>query len=172
MSEVFLGQIMPVAFGFAPRGFALCNGQLMSIAQNSALFALLGVQYGGNGKTTFALPDLRGRTPLGYGSSALGDVPIGQAAGAEAVTLTAAELPSHDHQSNGTTAAGGLRNPTGALYGTATAATYAPVASGSQVTLNAQTLAPAGQGQPHENMQPFRTLNFCIAITGIFPSRN
>lgn len=172
MSEVFLGQIMPVAFNFAPRGFALCDGQLMSIAQNSALFALLGTQYGGDGKTTFALPDLRGRTPVGYGNSALGNVPIGQVAGAETVTLTAAELPSHNHQSNGTTTAGGLRNPTGALYGTSTAATYATAASGAQVALNAQTVTPAGQGQPHENMQPFRTLNFCIAITGIFPSRN
>ncbi|MDN5848789.1 MAG: tail fiber protein [Nitrococcus sp.] len=172
MSEVILGQVVPVAFGFAPRGFALCDGQLLSIAQNSALFALLGTQYGGDGKTTFALPDLRGRTPVGYGSSTLGDVPIGETAGAETVTLTAAELPAHVHQSNGTTAAGGLRNPTGALYGAATAATYAPAASGSQVTLNAQTLAAVGQGQAHENMQPFCTVNFCIAITGIFPSRN
>lgn len=172
MSEVFLGQIMPVAFDFAPRDFALCDGQLMSIAQNSALFSLLGTQYGGDGRTTFALPDLRGRTPVGYGNSELGNIPIGQAAGAETVTLTAAELPAHAHQSNGTTAVGGLRNPTGALYGTSTATTYATAASGPQVPLNAQTVAPAGQGQPHENMQPFRTVNFCIALTGIFPSRN
>ncbi|MGH8085781.1 MAG: phage tail protein [Lysobacter sp.] len=164
MSDVFLGQILPLAFNFAPRGFASCAGNIMSIAQNTALFSLLGTQYGGNGTTTFALPDLRGRVPLGQASS-----PIGQAAGAEAVTLTDAQMPQHMHGAVGTSVAGSLRNPSGGLYGTATENLY--TRAGASVPLSPDTVLPAGGNQPHTNLQPYLALNFCIALQGIFPSR-
>ena len=167
MTEIFLGQILPAAFSFAPRGFAQCNGQLLPIAQNQALFSLLGTQYGGNGQTNFALPDLRGRTPTGFD----GSDPIGTVSGTETVTLTTPQLPMHLHQLAGTAASNTLRNPNGTLFGTATSNLYAPV-GGPQVPLAAQSLASAGGNQPHENMQPYSVINFCIALTGIFPSRN
>ncbi len=176
MSEVFIGQVMSTAFNFAPRGFALCNGQLMPISQNQALFSLLGTMYGGDGRTTFALPDLRGRTPLGAGGSVdpAWQPPqhqVGERGGAESVTLTIADLPQHNHQFNAVTAPAAARNPASNLYGTTTSAIYAP-ASGAQVALDASTIAKAGGGNAHENMQPFQVINYCIALTGIFPSRN
>ncbi|HEY0660567.1 MAG TPA: tail fiber protein [Lysobacter sp.] len=176
MSEVFLGQIMLTAFNYAPRGFALCNGTLMSISQNQALFSLLGTQYGGDGITTFALPDLRGRAPLGAGPSAdpswqPSPAVQGQTGGVESVTLTPTQMPPHNHQFQGTSAAGTSRNPVGKLYGTNSAAIYAQ-SNGAQVPLNPATVAVTGGSGPHENMQPFRVINYCIALTGIFPSRN
>lgn len=176
MSEVFLGQIMTTAFDFAPRGFALCNGQLMPISQNQALFSLLGTIYGGDGRTTFALPDMRGRTPMGAGSSVdpgwqSQPHQIGQRGGSESVTLTDANLPAHSHQPNAVTAAGATRNPTGSLYGTASSAIYAPANSG-QVPLHTSTVASAGGSSPHNNMQPYLTINYCISLNGTFPSRN
>lgn len=167
MTEIFLGQILPAAFQFAPKGFAQCNGQLLPIAQNQALFSLLGTQYGGDGRVTFALPDLRGRTPIG----ASNQNPVGATGGSENVTLLPQNLPTHVHQLAGTNAATTTRNPNGALFGTSTANLYAP-AGGPQVTLAPQSIANSGGTQPHGNMQPFRTINFCIALTGIFPSRN
>lgn len=167
MTEVFLGQVMPTGFAFAPRGFALCNGQVLSIAQNTALFSLLGTTYGGNGQTTFNLPDLRGRTPIGMGPSN----PIGQFGGTETVTLTTNQMPAHAHGFNGTTANGTSRNPTNGLLGTTAVNLYAHNDVG-QVPLAAQTVAAAGGGQPHENMQPYLAINYCIALAGIFPSRN
>lgn len=165
MAEVFIGQVMPVAFNFAPRNFAHCDGQLMAIAQNQALFALLGTQYGGNGTTTFGLPDLRGRTPVHRSPT----VPIGQAGGREAVALSVAEMPLHDHRAAGTSAGGSLQNPTGGRYGAADENLYAT--PGAQVALDPQTVATTGSSQPHNNMQPYSALNFCIALSGIFPSR-
>ncbi|RNF86433.1 phage tail protein [Montanilutibacter psychrotolerans] len=176
MTEVFLGQIMMTGFQFAPRGFALCNGQLLAISQNTALFSLLGTQYGGNGQTNFALPNLQGRVPVGFGSSVDGAwqppvLSIGQTGGVESVTLLVTQLPTHNHLLQGTSVAGTSRNPTDKLYGTNTASLYA--SSGSAlVALNADTLAPAGGTQPHQNMQPYKVINFCIALQGIFPSRN
>jgi microcystin-dependent protein len=167
MTEIFLGQVMPTAFNFAPRGFALCNGQLMAIAQNQALFSLLGTTYGGDGRTTFALPDLRGRTPIGMGPAN----PIGQTGGEESVTLTTNEMPAHTHGFNGTTANGTTRNPSNGLLGTTAVNLYAHN-DVAQVPLAAQTVAASGNSQPHENMQPFRVINYCIALSGIFPSRN
>lgn len=166
MTEVFLGQILLAGFNFAPRGFAACDGQVMPIAQNQALFALLGTQYGGNGNTTFQLPDLRGRTPLGFGPSA----PIGSHGGAESVALGVQQLPPHTHRVAGTAAAANARGPQDALFAASGANLYAQ--PGAQVTLAAQTVADAGAGAPHQNMQPYRVLNFCIALEGLFPSRN
>lgn len=168
MAEYFLGQIMPLAFGFAPSGFAQCNGQLLPVAQNQALFSLLGVYYGGNGQTNFMLPDLRGRTPVGAGGSYLN----GDADGFETVTLQTPTLPAHNHLGNATTTAATARNPVNNLYGAyASQAIYGP-ATGPQVPLNQTTLGDSGGGEPHSNMQPFSVINFCIALNGTFPSRN
>ena len=169
MSEPFIGQIMPVAFGFAPRNWAQCDGATLSIMQNQALFSLLGVTYGGDGRTTFMLPDLRGRTPLGQGSNDS----LGQAGGVESVALQASQIPTHMHMAGYTTQAGASRNPTDSLFGDtgASAPIYAG-AGGPQVALNPTTVGSAGQVQPHSNLQPYTALNFCIALSGVFPSRN
>jgi microcystin-dependent protein len=176
MSDHFLGQILMAGFNFAPRYFARCDGQLLAISQNQALFSLLGTQYGGNGVTTFALPDLRGRAPLGYASSVdpgwqPSNVQIGQLGGVETVTLLASQLPAHVHMANGTTANGTTRNPNNAVYANTSSALHGP-ATGPQVTLHPSTVANAGGTQPHPNMQPYTAINFCIALQGIFPSRN
>lgn len=176
MSEVFLGQIMLTGFSFAPKGFALCNGQTLPISQNQALFSLLGINYGGNGVTTFLLPDLRSRTPVGSGSSVdpswqPSPYNIGDRAGVENVTLLQSEMPQHTHIANGTTAPGTTRNPSGTLYGSNSADVYAP-SSGQQVVLSNQTVSLAGGNQPHTNLQPYDTISFSIALQGIFPSRN
>ena len=167
MAEPFLSEIRIMSFVFAPQGWALCNGQFLPINQNQALFSLLGTQYGGDGRVTFGLPDLRSRTPIGFSN----DYSIGAAGGAETVTLTTQSLPVHVHQLAGTAATNTTRNPNGGLLGTATANLYAPT-GGPQVELAAGSVASAGGTQPHENMQPYSVINFCIALTGIFPSRN
>lgn len=181
MSEFFIGQIMMTGFSFAPKFWAQCNGQLLPINQNQALFSLLGTQFGGNGQTTFALPDLRGRAPLGFASSVDPNwqppsVQMGQAAGVENVTLLSSNLPSHTHTANASTTAGNNRIPSARVFATSTntanpAMLYAP-STGATVALNPQTVAPAGGNQPHPNLQPYNTVNFCIALSGIFPSRN
>lgn len=175
MSEFYIGQIMMTGFGFAPKYFALCNGQVLPIAQNQALFSLLGTQYGGNGVTTFQLPDLRSRAPVSYAQSVdpawqPSPYSIGEVGGAESVTLISTQIPNHVHQGAGTTANGNIRNPTNTLFGTNTAAIYTQ--PGAQVPLSPQTVAPAGGGQAHTNIQPYTTISFCIALQGIFPSRN
>jgi microcystin-dependent protein len=172
MSSVFVGQIMLTGFNFAPKGFARCDGSLMSVAQNQVLFALLGTMYGGNGSVTFQLPDLRGRTPIGAGGAG-SRYTIGQTGGSETVTLQPEQLPSHTHLANYGPDAGTARNPAAGLYGQTAAGQpiYAP-ATGTQVPLNAAAISGGGLGQPHSNMQPFSVLNFCIAMSGVFPSRN
>ncbi|MBD9512038.1 phage tail protein [Ensifer sp. ENS10] len=176
MTEVFLGQIMMTGFDFAPRGFALANGQLLPIAQNSALFSLLGTFYGGNGTTNFCLPNMQGRIPVAFGPSydpSWNPTPmeIGQFSGSETVTLTTPQLPQHIHQGLGTSSTGVSRNPAGNLVGTTSTAIYG-AATGPQVTLASDAVAPAGGGQPHDNMQPFCVINFCVALAGSYPSRN
>ncbi|WP_294990042.1 tail fiber protein [uncultured Stenotrophomonas sp.] len=167
MSQAFLGQIMPVAFNFAPRNFALCNGQTMPIAQNQALFSLLNTIYGGNGSTTFQLPDLRSRTPIGSNNG----TDMGQKGGAETVTLQVNQIPPHTHSFTGTTANATSRIPNGnVLLGATSTQKIYGAAGGKQVALN--VLDNAGQSQAHANMQPYLVLNFCIALNGIFPSRN
>jgi microcystin-dependent protein len=170
MATPFLGEIKLVAFTFAPRGYAFCSGQLLAIAQNDALFALIGTTYGGDGQTTFALPDLRSRVPVHQGTLAGGQTySIGQQGGVENVTLVATQLPPHVHggpqaAANGTptaTAANALPASGGpALY----AGPSAPAAS--------LALTAAGSSQPHDNMPPFLALNYVIALEGVFPSRN
>jgi microcystin-dependent protein len=176
MADVYLGQIMMSGFNFAPRGFAACNGQLLPITQNQALFALLGTAYGGNGTTTFALPNLQGSTPVGAGASAdaawqPSPYPIGTRAGAETIALTLTQIPAHTHAANTSTTAGTTKNPTNTLFGGSGAESIYGSA-GPQVPLSSQTLGLTGGSQPHNNMQPFQVLNFSIALSGIFPSRN
>ncbi|UHQ25055.1 tail fiber protein [Lysobacter sp. 5GHs7-4] len=174
MTEVFLGQIMLTGFPFAPKGFALCNGQLLAIAQNQALFSLLGTMYGGNGTTNFALPNMQSRTPTGAGNSVdpgWNPTPYtqGETGGVENVTLLTSQMPGHNHLVNGTNVAGALRNPTSGLYGTNSTNIFGP-GTGALVPL--QGVGPAGGNQPHPNMQPYTVINFVIALAGIYPSRN
>jgi microcystin-dependent protein len=164
MADPFLGEVRVFSFIYAPRGWALCNGQLLPINQNQALFSLLGTMYGGNGQTTFALPDLRGRTPLHKGSG----FTQGQAGGEQAHTLTSAEMPAHAHIAQGTTSNADSDVPTGKLLGAANNA-YAP--PGNLTTLHPATITNIGGSQPHENMQPYLTVSFCVALIGIFPSQ-
>jgi microcystin-dependent protein len=190
MTDPFIGQITAFGFNFAPRGWAQCNGQLMPVAQNTALFSLLGTTYGGDGRTTFALPDLRGRVPINYGTGpGLSTYQIGQRSGIEYVTLNALEMPSHSHnvsvssiaatlkgladEADGTNVTGAsLANPeSGAIY-SGDAPDTAMHADSIQVTGGDVTLAPTGGSQPHMNMQPFLVVNWCIALLGLFPSRN
>ncbi|WP_460457713.1 phage tail protein [Arenimonas alkanexedens] len=176
MSSKFIGQIMMAGFDFAPRFSAHCNGQLLPINQNQALFSLLGTQYGGNGTTNFALPDLRGRTPIGFASSVdpgwqPPSVQIGQSGGLESVTLLSSNLPAHGHSVNATSDAGTTRNPGNGYYASASLPLHGPASSGL-VPLNPTTVAPVGGSQSHANMQPYLTSNFCIFLQGLFPSRN
>jgi microcystin-dependent protein len=171
MSEPFIGQIQAFGFNFAPRGWATCDGQIISIAQNTALFSLLGTTYGGNGQTTFALPDLRGRVSLHQGSGpGLSSYVMGQSSGTENVTLISTQMPAHNHlvTANGTAGSKLEDVPSGNFLGPAEA--YSTTTTGA--TLNPQSLGIAGGNQPHPNMQPYLTINWCIALQGIFPSRN
>lgn len=168
MSEPYLGEIKLFSFPFAPRGYAFCNGQLMAINQNQALFSLLGVVYGGDGTTTFALPNMQGRTPMHVGST-----PQGTMDGQGGVTLTVQTMPVHTHLVSGTSATATKRPPTGHIFANDTSSdTDFFTAPANLVPLSSQSISPSGGTTPHENMQPYIVLNFCIAISGIFPSRN
>lgn len=173
MSQPFIGSIMLFAGNFAVRGYAKCDGQLMSIAQNDALFALIGTTYGGDGVNTFALPDLRGRIGNSVGQGAgLSNYDQGQSGGTEAVSLTTAQLPAHTHALN---AQGGnaTTNTPGPTTGYARAVAGTPYAGAANLTTMAATaLAASGGGSPHNNLMPYLTINFQIALEGIFPSRN
>jgi microcystin-dependent protein len=166
MTEPFLGEIRIFSMGFTPRGWALCNGQLLPINQNQALFSILGTTYGGDGRTTFALPNLMGRVPLHTGSG----LTLGELAGEEAHTLTIAEMPSHMHTAVGGNVAADQSNPTGSVWANAPQNSYSTSPDGS--VMNPGAIGLTGASQPHENMSPFLVLNFCIALNGIFPSRN
>lgn len=175
MAEPFVGQIIMAGFNFAPRGYALCNGQLLSIAQNTALFSLLGTTYGGNGTTTFALPNLQGRIPNHQGQGpGLSPRTLGEQAGSETVTLINSQMPMHNHLPMVSNVAGAVTNPNGMFLSAssdeAASAMFRPTADGS--TMNPQTLGLAGGNQPHENMQPYLVISFSIAMEGIYPSRN
>lgn len=165
MAEPFLSEIRLMSFVFAPRGWALCNGQLLAINQNQALFSLLGTTFGGDGRVNFALPDLRGRVPIHVGGSHT----LGERGGEQAHTLSIAELPTHVHVANASQANANTPLPGGNLFGTSNNLYASP----DQVTnLNPGTVTNVGGSQAHLNMQPFLTLSFCIALQGIFPSPN
>ena len=168
MSEPYLSEIRLVSFTFPPRGWALCNGQLMPINQNQALFALLGTTYGGDGRVTFALPDLRGRVPGHMGDG----FTLGERGGEPTHTLTMTEMPQHFHPVNATTAGATTGTPSNAvMLGTSNGAN-AYQSPQNLVVMDPTANSMVGGGQPHENRQPYLVLAFCIALVGIFPSRN
>ena len=168
MSNFFLGQIGIFGFNFAPRGWAFCAGQILPIAQNTALFSLLGTTYGGNGQTNFQLPDLRGRTPLHFD----GNYPQGEVAGEENVTLLVTEMPAHTHTLTGSTNTANKRPVAAHMFATDTSTTDDFYARGHVlVTLDPQSVGPYGGNQPHNNMQPYLTFYFNIALQGVFPPR-
>ena len=175
MSSPFLGEIRQFGFNFAPRGWAMCNGQLLAISANTALFSLLGTFYGGNGTTTFGLPNLQGRVPIHFGQGAgLSSYVLGQAAGVENVTLLAVQMPQHNHSVLTVNSGGNQANPSTnylAVESTGTSLNYSSGPSDG-TTLNPQAVTTAGGNQPHANIQPYLAVNFCIAEQGIFPSRN
>ncbi len=178
-SEPLLGQLMPVGFTFCPSGWTNADGQLLAISQNSALFSLYGTIYGGDGRTTFALPDLRGRTPIHTGTGpGLSNYPLGSRSGVEQVTLSTLELPSHNHvadvnvsRSNATT-----RSPASAYFARTDAATLAyeenTAPTGDKMNAGTVTTQVTGGNQAHNNLSPYLTLRWCVALVGIYPSRN
>ncbi|MFY2556326.1 phage tail protein [Corallococcus terminator] len=173
MSEPFVGEIVMFAGNFAPRGWAFCQGQILPIAQNTALFSLLGTTYGGNGTTTFALPDLRGRYPMQPGQGpGLSPRTLGEQGGAETVTLISTQMPAHNHTLNVSSQQGDTETPIGVVLATDSTATVlnyraAPIDG----TMNPAAIGIAGGNQPHNNMSPFLAINFIIAMEGVFPSR-
>ena len=166
MAEPFLSEIRIMSFNFAPKGWAQCNGQLLPINQNQALFSLLGTTYGGNGQTTFALPNNQGRTPLHMG----GGHTLGEQGGEQAHTLTVQEMPTHTHPVTATSNAADLNVATNASRLGSVNNGYTPAAN--LVAMSPQEVTNSGGSQPHLNMQPFLALNFCIALQGIFPSQS
>lgn len=170
MAEPFLSEIRIMSFVFPPKGWALCNGQLLPINQNQALFSLLGTTFGGDGRVNFALPDLRGRTPIHVGSGHT----LGERGGEQAHTLSIAELPTHTHVMNGSSAAADVAVPNGNLLGLVDITTFDNAYAGptNLAAMSPQAVANVGGSQAHLNMQPFLTLSFCIALQGIFPSPN
>ena len=166
MAEPFLAEVRVFSFEFPPKGWALCNGQLLPINQNQALFSLLGTSFGGDGRVNFALPDYRGRVPIHVGSGHT----LGERGGEQAHTLSIAELPTHTHFVQANNNAGTAAEPLNTVLAKAGANTYGPAQS--LVAMNANSTTPTGGSQAHLNMQPFLTLSFCIALQGIFPSPN
>jgi microcystin-dependent protein len=166
VAEPFLSEIRIFSFNFAPKGWAQCNGQLLPINQNQALFALLGTTYGGNGQTTFALPDLRSRTAVHTGAGHV----LGEVGGERSHTLSIGELPTHNHLVNASSATGNDPNPGGHLLASPLNESYR--APGAPTSMAGGSVGNVGGGQPHENLQPYLALMFCIALQGIFPSRN
>jgi microcystin-dependent protein len=181
MSQPFLGEIRMFGFGFAPNGWQPCNGQTLAISQYAALFALLGTTYGGNGTSTFQLPNLQSRVPVCQGSGAgLTPYVLGEQTGTESVTLLTTQMPAHSHAVNaGTTTSGNVAQPAGAYPATVqitgetkggTVNTYSTASPNA--IMNPNMIGPSGGNQPHPNIQPVLCVNFCIAMVGLFPSRN
>ncbi len=176
MSEPFVGQIYLVGYNFAQRGFAFCDGQLLPISQNTALFSLLGTMYGGDGRSTFGLPDLRGRCAVGMGNGpGLSSYRIGQKGGEETTTLTVNEMPSHNHNMQGTNQIGNLTGPGSDLLAKTEGLAGDPRLyhdGPPNVTMDPLAITNTGGGQAHNTMQPYLVLNYEIALTGVFPSRS
>jgi len=168
MAEPFLSEIRIMSFGFAPKGWALCNGQLLPINQNQALFSLLGTTYGGNGQTNFALPNLQGNVPIHVGQG----FNLGNKGGEQAHTLSIAEMPTHIHDANATTAVATTNIPINTSVLAQSTSSQLYTGASNLVAMAPNSLGNAGGSQAHQNMQPFLTLSFCIALQGIFPSQN
>ena len=165
MAEPFLGEIKLISWNFPPKGWSFCNGQLLPINQNQALFSILGTTYGGDGRQTFGLPNLQGRTPVHVGDGII----LGELGGETAHTLNISEVPAHNHVPVGAGAVANLTAPAGNLWGKVGAN---PFASSPNTAMNPACVLPAGGSQPHENMSPYLVLNFIIALQGIFPTQN
>jgi len=163
MSTPYLGEIKIISWTFAPKGWAFCNGQLLPINQNQALFSILGTTYGGNGQTNFALPNLQGRTPIHMGSG----FTLGQSGGEAAHTLTISEMPAHTHPAVASSNAASTPDPSNAFWAPAASSAYS---SSPNTSLAPQAITNAGGSQPHQNLSPYLVLNFVIALQGIFPS--
>ncbi len=171
MAEPFVGQLMTVGFNFAPRGWALCDGQLLPISQNTALFSLIGTTYGGDGRTTFALPDLRGRSSVGVGSGpGLTHTGWGQRGGYETMTLTTNQIPSHSHTLEAEGAPAAINNPSGAMLGGHPG--YVAPGSSSNLAMSSQSIRNTGGGQPFSIEDPYLGMYVCIALVGLYPSRS
>ena len=165
-TDPFLSQIQIFSFNFAPRGWAMCNGQLLQINQNQALFSLMGTTYGGNGQTNFGLPNLQGRTPISFGNSFL----LGQNGGEYNHTLIMGEMPQHSHTLQASGNAPDVKPPTGNYFASNTG--FLPYSPTTEEQMAGTAVTTQGGNQPHQNQQPYLTLNFCIALQGIFPSQN
>ena len=173
MSDPFLGEITIVGFNFPPRGRAFCDGQLLAISSNTALFSLLGTTYGGDGRVTFGLPDLCGRVPMHWGNGpGLTTRRLGEHGGLETVTLTEAQMPQHTHLMRASPSPGEAPDPPGNALGRSVGALVYASPAGGLVPMAAEAVGNMGGGQAHDNTQPFQVLNFIIALTGTYPSRN
>ena len=179
MSSPFVAEIRIFPFNFAPRGWAFCDGQILPLSQNTALFSLLGTQYGGDGKSNFALPNLQGSVPIHTtqysGSSPFGQFFIGETGGEDSVTLLTTEMPAHTHSVHGDISAVNTTNtsPSGSVPGNTTPATiYSTSTTPQTAMMNPSMVSVAGGSQPHNNLMPYLTMNYCIALQGIFPPRS
>ena len=175
MSEPFVAEIRIFGFNFPPRGWATCDGQLLPISQNTALFSLLGTTYGGNGQTNFALPNLQGRAPVQFGQGpGLSDRQLGEQGGAASVTLNSAQIPAHSHVARARQASGGSATPQNTVFGASQARAHSAGyhTGGPAVAMADAAIAPAGSSVPHNNMPPHLGMIFCIALQGIFPPRS
>ena len=171
VSEPFVGEIRMFGFNFPPQGWAFCDGQLLSISQNAALFSLLGTIYGGDGVSNFALPDLRSRVPVSLGQGeGLSSYAEGQAGGTETVTLGPAQMPAHTHAVSASSSPAASERPAGRVLARSPDHSYIPEPD-TDTVMNAKMIGEAGNSQPHENIQPYLVLNFCIALQGVFPAR-
>ena len=171
--EPYIGQVCLFGFNYAPRGWALCNGQLLSIGQNSALFSLLGTMYGGDGVATFALPDLRGRVAINQGDQpGLSKYAMGQTGGSETVTLNVTQMPQHVHPGQLHASNGAANQEEAQNHLLAETAVYTDAAANQVMNASAVTVGPTGGNQPHENRPPYLTLNYCIALEGVYPPRS
>lgn len=172
MSQPYIGEIRMFGFNFPPNGWAQCDGQLIPISENDALFILLGTTYGGDGQETFALPNLQSRIPIHSGTGSSGtNFQLGEAAGVESVTLTTQQIPIHNHPATGNTGAGNSASPTGNVWAANANTAAVQYTAGASANVNmANTLGTEGGSQPHTNMQPFLVINFCISLFGIFPT--